>query len=125
MPALISSLSINFPTSSNKPFSFISISLSILLLPNLPSKDLLININVLFIKLPHLPSNSPLLELIKSFQVKLKSLFSNNTYTQLRLRDAHLFGIPSSKYLFVKRTAFSRQLYLLFSKITYIFLELR
>ena len=78
MPSLISPLSINVPTSSYKLFSLFSISSSIFPFSNLPLNDLLIKAKLRFMKLPYLPNNSPLWVLIKSFQVKLKSLFSGS-----------------------------------------------
>ena len=78
IPSFTSPLSILFPTSSNKIFIFYSISLSTIESFKLPLKDLFTNNKVLFIKFPNLPNNSPLIELIKSFQVKLKSLFAGS-----------------------------------------------
>ena len=66
----------SLPTTSYSSFNLFSRPSSMLLLFNLPSKDLLINCNVLFTKLPHLPNNSPLIELINPSYVKLKSLVS-------------------------------------------------
>ena len=65
--------SISLPTSSYNNFNLLSISVSISASFNFPLKDLLINFSVLLTRFPHLPKSSPLWELIKSSQEKLKS----------------------------------------------------